>query len=162
MSLRLFQSGKQACSSTTPTADEITAAILAFLHQQGYEAWRQPNEGRYDPERQQWYPHPNARRGVPDIIGFRRSDGLFIGVEVKAGSDRVRPEQTVFLDQLHAANKLAFIAHSFEQFRASFERRGLPLANPAATGPTATAGGPRAPAEATGYHDRRTHHCPSI
>ena len=43
--------------------------MLQFLDQQGYATWRQVNEGRYDPDRQQWYPHPNARRGVPDIIG---------------------------------------------------------------------------------------------
>ena len=60
-------------SEATPTADVITRDVLAFLDQQGYAAWRQPNEGRYDPDRQQWYPHPNARRGVPDIIGFRRA-----------------------------------------------------------------------------------------
>ena len=78
-------------SEATPTADAITKQVLAFLDQQGYAAWRQPNEGRYDPDRQQWYPHPNARRGVPDIIGFRRADGCFIGVE---GTQDERPAPT--------------------------------------------------------------------
>ncbi len=127
-----------------PTADAITRAVLQFLDQHGFTAWRQPNEGRYDPDRQAWYPHPNSRRGVPDIIGFRRSDGRFIGVEVKAGPDRLRPEQITFLDELKAAGGLPFVAHSFEQFQASFARRGL-LPNP-----TATSGEPRAPAEPAG------------
>lgn len=70
-------------------------------------------------------PHPNSRRGVPDILGFRRSDGKFIGVEVKAGADRPRPEQTKFLNELKAAGGLAFIAYDFARFQASFERRGL-------------------------------------
>ncbi len=108
-----------------PTADEITAAILAYLDHHGYCAWRQPNRGEYDPTTGKWRRHPNARRGVPDIIGFRRRDGIFIGVEVKAGSDRLRPEQKQFLDQLKAAGGLPFIAHSFEEFRASFEHRRL-------------------------------------
>ncbi len=112
-------------SHPNPTADAITRQVLQFLDEHGYAAWRQVNEGRYDPERQQWYPHPNSRRGVPDIIGFRRTDGLFIGVEVKAGTDRLRDEQIQFLDELKAANGLPFVAYSFEQFRASFERRGL-------------------------------------
>ena len=115
------------CVSAPPTADEITAAILAYLDAHGYEAWRQPNRGEYDPTTGKWRPHPNARRGVPDIIGFRRRDATFIGVEVKAGSDRLRPEQTQFLDQLKAAGGLPFIAHSFEEFRTSFEHRRLHL-----------------------------------
>ena len=47
---------------------------------------------------------------------------MFIGVEVKAGTDRLRDEQITFLDELKAAGGLPFVAHSFEQFRASFER----------------------------------------
>ncbi|MBC7447437.1 MAG: VRR-NUC domain-containing protein [Hymenobacteraceae bacterium] len=108
-----------------PTAAEITRAILAYLTAHGYCAWRQPNRGEYDPTTGKWRPHPNARRGVPDIIGFRRSDAVFIGVEVKAGSDRLRPEQQHFLDQLKAAGGLPFIVRSFEEFQVSFEHRRL-------------------------------------
>ena len=105
------------------TADEITAAILKFLTAHGYTAWRQPNEGRYDPKTQRWHRQPNSRRGVPDIIGFRRADGRFIGVEVKAGRDQLRPEQTHFLNDLKAAGGLAFVAYSFAQFQQSFRTR---------------------------------------
>lgn len=114
-----------------PTADAITRDVLAFLHAHGYCAWRQINEGRWDPAAQRWYPHPNARRGVPDIIGFRRRDGLFIGVEVKAGTDQLHREQLAFLDELRAAGGLAFVARSFQKFQEQFERRGL-LLDPAA------------------------------
>ena len=62
---------------------------------------------------------------MPDILGFRRSDGRFIGVEVKAGTDRPRPEQTEFLNELKAAGGLAFIAYDYAGFVQSFERRGL-------------------------------------
>ena len=67
--------------------------------------------------------NPQGRRGVPGIIGFSKRDGVFIGVEVKAGRDQLRPEQKQFLDELRAAGGLPFVAHSFAQFQQSFERR---------------------------------------
>lgn len=109
----------------TLTAEEITSAILGYLHAHGFAAWAQPNRGEYDPKTQRWRPHPNSRRGIPDILGFRRTDGRFLGVEVKAGTDRVRPEQTGFLNELKAAGGLAFIAYDYTGFVQSFERRGL-------------------------------------
>ena len=109
----------------TKDAQQITADVLQFLDTHGYEAWSQPNRGEYDPNTSRWRPHPNSRRGVPDILGFRRADGLFLGVEVKAGRDTLRPEQIIFLNQLKAAGGLPFVAHSFAGFVASFERRGL-------------------------------------
>ena len=111
----------------TLTAEEITRAILGYLEAHGFTAWAQPNRGEYDPKTGKWHPHPNSRRGVPDILGFRRSDAVFLGVEVKAGTDRIRPEQTKFLNELKAAGGLAFIAYDYAGFVASFERRHLHL-----------------------------------
>ena len=108
-------------------AEEITRSILGYLETQGFSAWAQPNRGEYDPRTGKWRPHPNSRRGVPDILGFRRSDGKFLGIEVKAGTDRPRPEQTKFLNELKAAHGLAFIAYDYAGFVQSFERRGLHL-----------------------------------
>ena len=48
---------------------------------------------------------------------------MFIGVEVKAGRDQLRPDQKQFLDELKAAGGLAFVARSFAQFQQSFEGR---------------------------------------
>ncbi|MBD2768447.1 VRR-NUC domain-containing protein [Hymenobacter sp. BT664] len=117
----------------TLTAEQITAAILGYLDAHGFTAWAQPNRGEYDPKTLKWRPHPNSRRGVPDILGFRRTDAKFLGVEVKAGSDRPRPEQTEFLNELKAAGGLAFIAYDFAGFVQSFERRGLHLVPTMAT-----------------------------
>ena len=107
------------------TAEEMTSAILGYLHAHGFTAWAQPNRGEYDPKTGKWRPHPNSRRGIPDILGYRRADARFLGVEVKAGTDRPRPEQTKFLTELKAAGGLAFIAYSFAGFVQSFEQRGL-------------------------------------
>ena len=109
----------------TLTAEEITSAILGYLHAYGFTAWAQSNRGEYDPKTGKWRPHPNSRRGIPDILGYRRADARFLGVEVKAGTDRPRPEQTQFLTELKDAGGLAFIAYDYAGFVQSFERRGL-------------------------------------
>ena len=107
----------------TMTAGEITTAILAYLTTQGYTVWRQNTTGIYNPDTKRWRVNPQGRRGVPDIIGFRNRDGLFIGVEVKACRDTLHDDQRTFLNELKAAHGLAFVAHSFAQFQQSFERR---------------------------------------
>jgi hypothetical protein len=125
-------------------ADEITAHILGYLRAKGYVAWAQDNRGRYNPKTGKWYPHPNNRVGVPDIIGYRKSDARFIGVEVKAGNDRLSDYQIDFLNELKEHGGLPFVAYDFAGFVASFERRGLHL--PMATTAAPTEGGPAAPA----------------
>lgn len=87
--------------------------------------WWQNTTGIYDNKINRYRFNPQGHRGVPDIIGFRKRDGLFIGIEVKAGRDQLRPEQKQFLDELKAAGGLAFVAHNFTQFQESFARRGL-------------------------------------
>lgn len=109
------------------TADEITAHILGYLRSKGYVCWAQDNRGRYNPKTGKWYPHPNNRVGVPDILGYRKSDARFIGVEVKAGKDRLSDYQIDFLNELKEHGGLPFVAYSFEGFVQSFERRGLHL-----------------------------------
>lgn len=39
---------------------------------------------------------PGSKAGVPDIIGILSNNGRFIGVEIKKGKDRLRPEQEGF------------------------------------------------------------------
>ena len=112
-------------------ADELTAHILGYLRAKGFVAWVQDNRGRYNPKTGRWYPHPNNRVGVPDIIGYRKSDARFIGVEVKAGQDRLSQHQIDFLDELKAHGGLPFVAFDFAGFVRSFERRALHLAAPA-------------------------------
>jgi hypothetical protein len=102
------------------TAEQITSSILGYLSAHGYEFWSQSNRGEYDPITHRWRLYPQARRGIPNIIGLRRADGRFIGVEFKAGTNRLRPEQISFLNQLKAADGLAFVAREFAGFVWSF------------------------------------------
>ena len=137
----------------TLTAEEMTSAILGYLHAHGFAAWAQPNRGEYNPKTGKWRPHPNSRRGIPDILGFRRADALFLGVEVKAGTDRPRPEQTQFLTELKAAGGLAFIAYHYTGFVQSFERRGRHI--------PATIATPVPPASITTTNDEPAPYTPS-
>ena len=72
-------------------ASDITGAILAFLTHHGYTVWRQNTTGIYDPAKARWRVNPQGRRGVPDIIGFRNANGVFIGVEGTQDESRPRP-----------------------------------------------------------------------
>ena len=118
-------------------AADITGAILAFLTHHGFKVWRQNTTGIYDPQTGRWRKNHQGCNGVSDIIGFRKSDGVFIGVEVKAGRDTLRDDQKQFLNELKQAGGMAFVAHDFAGFVQSFEQRSLhTMATAAATVPS--------------------------
>ena len=48
-------------------------------------------------------------KGCPDVLGQLR-DGCLLGVEVKAKTGRLRPEQTIFLERIRGAGGVAFVA----------------------------------------------------
>jgi hypothetical protein len=82
------------------TSNELTQYTLKVLNLSGYECWRNNNlavKGRVF----------TGKKGVPDIIGFCRRTGKFIGVEIKVGKDRLSKEQTDFLNELQKSG----IAH---------------------------------------------------
>lgn len=56
-------------------------------------------------------------RGVPDVIGFHKGTGKFIGVEVKVGKDKLSLHQEVFLKNLQEANAIAMVARDFMSFK---------------------------------------------
>ena len=47
--------------------------------------------------------------GCPDVLGQLR-DGRLLGVEVKAPTGKLRPEQSVFLERIRGAGGVAFVA----------------------------------------------------
>lgn len=67
---------------------------------------------------------PNSKKGVPDVIGFYLDSGRWITVEVKCGSDRLRPEQEDFIDVLRRAGGDAFVCYEFESFRHFWQKPG--------------------------------------
>ena len=114
----------------TMRASEITSAIIAYLTRHGFKVWRQNTSGIYNEATGRWRKNPQGCNGVPDIIGFRLADGVFVGVEVKAGRDTLRDDQKHFLNELKQAGGVAFVAYDFAQFQQSFEHRGLHRLHP--------------------------------
>ena len=48
-------------------------------------------------------------QGCPDVLG-QLKDGRLMGVEVKAPTGKLRPEQAVFLERIRGAGGVAFVA----------------------------------------------------
>ena len=82
--------------ATYKTASELTKMMIDYLSERGMEIWRNNNlavKGRAF----------IGRKGVPDIIGYDRKHGQFVGCEIKKLGDRISPEQFTFLTQLGLA-----------------------------------------------------------
>ena len=82
--------------ATYKTASELTKMMIDYLGERGMEVWRNNNlavKGRAF----------IGRKGVPDIIGYDRKHGQFVGCEIKKLGDRISPEQFTFLTQLGLA-----------------------------------------------------------
>lgn len=72
---------------------KIQNEIILKANELGHRLWRS-NAGRIvtkDNRIVQLMP-----KGFPDTVGFRKSDGKFIAIEVKTETGRLRPEQIKF------------------------------------------------------------------
>ena len=79
--------------ATYKTASDLTKMMLDYLSSIGYEVWRNNNlavKGRAF----------IGKAGVPDIIGYHKNYGTFIGCEIKALGDRLSVPQMEFLTKL--------------------------------------------------------------
>ena len=101
--------------------NDTTQAILFYLNYHGFKAWRTNTVGIYDQKRGVYRKNASLLKGVPDIIGFRRSDARFIGVEIKTGRDDLSGHQGAFLDELVQAGGFALVVGSFDEFAEKFE-----------------------------------------
>ena len=84
------------------TASDLTKMMMDYLKERGNDVWRNNNlavKGRSF----------IGRKGVPDIIGYSKKYGQFIGVEIKALGDRLSPEQMSFLTNLGMSGGIAMI-----------------------------------------------------
>ncbi|MEY4282255.1 MAG: hypothetical protein RLZ39_1667 [Bacteroidota bacterium] len=84
------------------TAAELTKMMMDYLKERGNDVWRNNNlavKGRSF----------IGRKGVPDIIGYSKKYGQFIGCEVKAIGDRLSVEQMEFLTNLGMCGGIAML-----------------------------------------------------
>ena len=55
--------------------------------------------------------------GSPDLVGFRKSDGVICGIEVKVPGKHASPEQQQFINIIKRHGGLAGVAHNVEEAR---------------------------------------------
>lgn len=73
----------------------IQSEILVEANKRGHRLWRS-NAGKIKTQQNtfiQLFP-----KGFPDLVGFRKSDGKFIAIEVKNAKGKLRPEQVKFAE----------------------------------------------------------------
>lgn len=98
------------------SANSITTAIITHLSLDGWVAWRNNNGAIYDPTRKVFRKNPQHKLGIPDVIGFNKTTGQFIAIEVKFGKDKPSPAQVRFIDEATKAGCVAFFAYSYDDF----------------------------------------------
>lgn len=81
---------------STP-ANKLTAKVIKKLTEAGVFFWRQNNLPIFDPKLNSGYGayrSHSGMKGVPDIICIIH--GQFVGIEIKAGNDRMSEHQILF------------------------------------------------------------------
>lgn len=94
--------------------NDLTRDIIQHIRKLGGWATRVNVSGFYDPEKGFW------RKGVtdpgtPDVMAV--VNGLFLGIEIKTGADRLRPQQTAAKTVIQRAGGVFLVAKDIEQFR---------------------------------------------
>lgn len=87
----------------------------------GCRAWINNTTGIYDPTKKIFRKNPQILNGVFDIVGFRKSDGKHIEVEIKTGRDKLSPDQLQHLDELKRGKCIFFIVKDFDDFYKQFK-----------------------------------------
>lgn len=85
------------------TASQITEDALLILKSRNTKAWRQNNLTVR-------HRKGIVTKGVPDILFYNKSTGLFGGCEVKKIGDTLSEEQHKFLFEMEQAGCIALIA----------------------------------------------------
>ena len=98
------------------SASSLTQSIICYLNMSGFVVWRNNTVGIWDAKKQIYRKNKAEKKGISDIIGFRKSDGKHIDVEVKAGSDKMSVHQLLHHDQLKTGHCISIVAKNFDQF----------------------------------------------
>jgi hypothetical protein len=70
-----------------------------------------------------WGKTPGIFPGIFDITGFNLSTGKLVAIEIKLGSDDLRPEQRDFMAKVKAAGGEVYVVRDFPLFSKNFRAR---------------------------------------
>lgn len=93
--------------------NDTTKSILNFFFRSGIFCYRQNTTG---------IPIPGggfrsaAKTGLPDIVAILPPEGKHVGIEVKTGRDRLRPEQIGTLKNIKDMGGVALVVKSYDDF----------------------------------------------
>jgi hypothetical protein len=113
----------QAPTKTAPKlspTNELTKAVIQLLQLRGFFVWRQNNGGVWDPTRQVFRAN-SSTPGISDVLGYHLATGRIAAVEVKAGKDKLRPDQISFLAGIRAAGGFACCGRDVAQVEAELK-----------------------------------------
>lgn len=104
----------------SPT-NELTQRILHFFYDHKIFAWRSNTSGM--PVRSGGVItglRPSGKTGVPDVLAILPPYGRFLGVEIKTGKDRLRPEQIGFHESARSCGAACITVKTWEDFLQQF------------------------------------------
>ena len=103
--------------------NSLTQAILKYLNYSGkYVAWRNGSHAVYSVTRKAFLKNPTTKLGIPDILGYRKSDSRFLAIEIKTGKDKLSLEQVSFIQEAKKSLCICFVASDFDQFLAELKK----------------------------------------
>ncbi len=114
--------------------NDVTKAILNYLNGNGYVVWRCNTVGIFDIKilaaklrsmpslsvanvlqaAKDSFRKSHDRKGTPDILGYHRETGRFIGVEVKTGKDNMSIFQIAFQQEVEKTGAVYIVAGSVD------------------------------------------------
>lgn len=96
-------------------ASDLTKAVMKKLNKAGIFAWTQNNTPIFDPKLNHGYGAYRSHgslKGVPDIICILA--GQFVGIEIKAGKDRLSADQLLFKKRCERSGGKYIVARSVD------------------------------------------------
>ena len=73
--------------------------------------------------RRAWKATPGLMPGISDVVGFNCRTNKFVAIEIKLGSDDLRPEQRDFMAKVKAAGGEVYVVRDFPLFSHNFMAR---------------------------------------
>lgn len=96
--------------------NETTQLILNYLFKKGIYAWRNSvgaikSQGKF---------YQMGKLGSSDIFAVLPPHGTFLGIEIKTGADKLRPEQVGFIKNVQFRGGGAIVVKDFDDFFEQF------------------------------------------